>query len=258
MDPQLTRRDVFIGMGLCVGLSALLALVPILEYAFQLLVVLNAHESGHAVAANLGGQFTVPTPLGAAVSFTSSRSFLFAAAEAGALYALLHYARKNSYVFFFWFAAAGLAFIPVIHFLLSDSAFTQLTIWSGLGGEMFWAALLACTFFYRFPPRLEWKKNRFVILPLAMCLLYTGTIRWTASIHDYDKMPWGGLWQGFAIDGDLNRLRDEFGWTPWAILQSYLSTAAICWTIVIGHFGWALVTEQPVEDTPTDCISPAD
>lgn len=209
--------------------------IPLLGAAFDLLIVTGVHEISHALVGNLGGQFSVPTPMGLTVTYSAQRSILLSLFFLGISSSLLFFCYQRHSIIFIRFLSVLVVLQVIFSFFLSDRLFEQIFIWAGCGGELLVAAFLVGLFFYRMPERFRWNVNRYIFLFAGFFSLLAASKRWIDSLFEPKNIPWGSIWQGFGPDGDLTRLHNEFGWSEDFIVYSYLITMALSWSYVGVH-----------------------
>jgi hypothetical protein len=190
-----------------------------------------AHELGHATWRWLNGRDALPLLFFTAYS-NPDRSFLVSLLVVGGLAALFVWARAEdcrglqglAIGFFVIFLAFAIFVRPATeHFLES---------FAGVFGEFWIAALWVVLFYYRFPAVVRWDNLRFAFLLLGALALTRITGVFLASRHDMSLLPRGAFFGG---DGDLDHLLDG-GWLVPKIRSVYLTTAAFCIAVIVGHY----------------------
>lgn len=206
----------------------------LLLFPFQI----QFHELGHALPAWLSSRAALPLPCG----FTSWKEdpslftglcFLFLVGV------LVH----RGYVEARPFAMAVGITLAVLQGLfslvLSDDTAKMIILLDGIGGEFWLTTFVMVAFYFPVPDRFRWDFFRFLLLVPA-----AGA--WTASVHLWidvargkTPMPMGSLF-GTAGDGsgDLERLVNEYDFTPAALTKLYVALAVLTGVVLASVYAY--------------------
>ncbi len=202
------------------------------------------HELGHAVASWLGGVMAIPTPF--AVTITMGRSMVFA------IFFLIVWIvgfvgsfNMRSRILQLMFLTLIALQIKMSFFMTSEQA-TEIHIAAGAGGEIAFAALLLGAFRYRLPRRLRWDFWRLPALILGTFLFTDAIIFWIKIKMGRAKIPWGSA-VGQSNDGDMNRLRDVYGWTEAEIIQTFFMFSLVAFGWILLHYIVGLTSNLPTK-----------
>lgn len=191
------------------------------------------HEFGHATVAWMSGYKALPLPLGWANISQTKQDFVYW----GVLFLLS---------VFFWAGWKERKLWPLI--LAPAIAVAQWWMtwrvpewriemwidWAGVGGEFYLSAAMVCLFFVSLPDKFRWGGCRYLFLFLgAGCFIESFTF-WRDVYVGLEEIPWGTMLHGEHDEGgDMNKLRDGWGWTRQRIYRSYNSLGQAC-LIAIG------------------------
>lgn len=115
---------------------------------------------------------------------------------------------------------ALLAFSVAASLALSNEARRKLVLFAGCGGELWGGAALVVLFFEELPYASRWPRQRWFFLALGLTVYVLAARRWAAG-----DIPWGSFVGG---DGDMDQLRDRFGWSEGTIVWAYRWVASAC------------------------------
>jgi hypothetical protein len=221
-------------------LAWLVASVPWAHFVLQSTFAMEIHELGHATLLWLGSRWAVPLPM-ITMNLSCSRSpLLFVLVFVAAAYAGQRAWREGSRGLARLFAA--LCVLQVLVTLLPSHTFDMLVQFAGVGGEFYLSAWLVSAFYYRFPPDLRWDQARWFFLFIGAGTFTLNAQRWLAARHDRSAIPWGAFFGG---DGDMDHLRDQFGWSEAHIVSVYLWVGAVSAALVLGHYLWFALRGTP-------------
>jgi hypothetical protein len=189
------------------------------------------HEIGHATASWLAGWPAVPLPLLTA-RMTAGRSMGLGLATSVALVVAVVLARKRGHTGVAVAIGALAVVQAVVAFALPEGWVSALIAWSGQGGEILLPTALTLPLLAREGRAAGAEGTGCAALGVAQLLMATWS--WVATWFDRSRMPWGAALGALGFDGDLDILRDVYGWTEDGLVASYLVTAAVCWIAAVG------------------------
>jgi hypothetical protein len=122
--------------------------------------------------------------------------------------------------------------------------------YAGVAGQFVISTVMILFFYYRFPEKWRWDFWRFVSLIIGAYVFLDAVLQWrNISLH-WSAMPWGTFFQGQDDGGgDLNQLREIYGWSERTITDSYLKLARWCGVLIAGHYLVFLIRAS-VKKTP--------
>ena len=201
------------------------------HFVMQATFSMEIHELGHATLLWLGSRWAIPLPL-FTLNLSKSRSVLAFLLLFGTVgYFGVRARREGSRGLARLCAAVCL--LQILITLLPDRTFDALVQFAGVGGEFYLSALLVVAFYYHLPNDLRWDQARWPFLLIGACAFSLNAERWLASRHDTEAIPWGSVFGG---DGDMDHLRDQFGWTPTHIVHVYLWVGGISAAVIAAHY----------------------
>lgn len=191
------------------------------------------HEFGHATTAWFGG--VAATPFLGWTTMGGERSWIVTICFT-ALLGILGYKswEKKSY---FLVGTFVIAFLTQMYFrfVLNEENLDFMFSYMGIGGEFWISSWLIIAYHYDFPEYVQWRLLKYVALFIGAMVFLNALMMWKNISHGYAEFPWGSLWGG-EDHGDMNVLRDEFGWQTLQITSSYVKLGTVCLLIVIVHY----------------------
>jgi hypothetical protein len=186
------------------------------------------HELGHATVAWLTGRRALPLPFGW-TSVADERS-MFVYLGVLFLLGLLLVAGWRERMAWPVILAAALAALQLeMTWFMPEHTQRMLEIFAGVGGEFLLSALMMAAFFVQFPEKFRWGACRYVVLFIAASCLINASTYWNRVHHGTEDIPWGSMINGEDDGGgDMNILRDEFGWTNHQIIGAYYRLGEGC------------------------------
>jgi hypothetical protein len=213
------------------------------RFAMQATFAMEIHELGHASLLWLGSRWAVPLPM-FTLNLSEHRSVIVFALITGSLGFVGRRAwQQGSRGVALW--CAGIVGLQLLVTLLPDRTFDLLVQFAGVGGEFYLSAILVVAFYYRFPADLRWDRARWFFLAIGACTFALNTQRWWLARRNAEAIPWGSFFGG---DGDMDHLRDQFGWTPAHLVSVYLWVGGLSAAVIACHylyFAWLDVTRAP-------------
>lgn len=177
------------------------------------------HELGHATAWWLCGRAAIPFFFVTLMSSAES-SLVVLLLDLSVLGGVAWWARERG-LGFVWKASIGLALFAVLAtFTSSEERAREIAIFSGCGGALWWSAALVAAFTLDLPESWNWSAKRWFFLVFGACVFSAALHRWARG-----EIPWGAFLGG---DGDMDVLRDRYGWTPEGLVTAYRRVAAWC------------------------------
>ncbi len=213
------------------------------HFVMQATFAMEVHELGHATLLWLGSRWAVPLPM-FTLNLSAHRSpiaFLLLFGSLG--YVGLRARREGSRRLALLCAALG--GLQVLVTLLPDRTFDALVQFAGVGGEFYLSALLVVAFYYRLPEDLRWDQARWFFLVIGACTFALNAERWLAARHNTLAIPWGSVFGG---DGDMDHLRDQFGWTPPHLISVYLWVGGLSAAVIVGHYLYFAIRAPSVQE----------
>lgn len=224
----------FLAPPIVVGLAWLVNASPLqfMLRAFYIWI----HEFGHATVAWMSGFKALPLPLGWTSISPSREDFVYW----GVLFLLG--------VFF----VAGwkerriwpLIIAPVVAagqwWMTWRMEDWQIEMWidfAGVGGEFYLSALMVALFFVNLPDKFRWGTCRYLFLFMgAACFIETYSF-WRDVYVGLEEIPWGTMIHGEGDEGgDMNKLRDGWGWSRQRIYRTYNALGQACLFAVGGIY----------------------
>lgn len=224
--------------------------VSALPVASLLAVILNAsfvsffllplhiwiHEFGHATIAWMSGRRALPLPFGW-TSWSEQRS-LFVYLGILFLLALVAHAGWREKLRWPIILAGTIAILQfVMTWLVPQSTIECWLVFGGIGGEFYLSTLVMIAFYMRLPDRWRWDFWRYVALVIAASAFWKNFWRWHQIKRGQAEIPWGSLLGGEGdAGGDMDRLVNDFGWTPDQIIGTYSQLGNLCLLILVGVY----------------------
>jgi len=136
----------------------------------------------------------------------------------------------------------GLVLLQVFFtFLIGEDLYNTAFFFNGIAGEFLLGTLLTVSFYYAMPPLMRWESTRFLALLPGVFALTTNTLSWWRYANDPETLPLGTAIGGRGDSGgDLNHLLNDAAWSVDTLTGNYLTLAALCWLVVLGHYGYGL------------------
>jgi hypothetical protein len=119
--------------------------------------------------------------------------------------------------------------------ILPEKPWEALMIKGGVGGEFVIPLAFIFAFYYNiFPPPWRWDVFRFLFIVPSVYSLVHSILIWHHYRAHPDQLPFGSALAGNDdANGDLNRLRDEFGMSETQMIDQFIHLGYICSIAVI-------------------------
>ncbi|MCI5072870.1 hypothetical protein MRY82_08030 [bacterium] len=194
-----------------------------------------AHEFGHASAAWFGGRAATPFILWTSISLERSWlvfvCFLFLT-----LFILYKTYREKTY---FVMVCCCLAIFLQLYLTLwiSEDQLDLVFTHSGVGGEFYISTFAIMAFHYRFPKGSYWPFLRYWLLLAGVYVFFKSFYFWQQVDEGVKSIPWGSAIHGHDDqNGDMNKLRYVWGWSPKRIVNNYVGISYMCLSVMTIHY----------------------
>jgi hypothetical protein len=186
------------------------------------------HELGHASVAWMTGRKALPLPIGW-TNVEQDRSVLVYAGVLALLATLAVYGwreRKAAPIFL----GAALACLQVyMTWYLPEDRGHMWMIFAGVGGEFYVAAAMMGLFYFQFPDGFRWGGCRYFFLFIGAASFSETWSFWRDVKRGIEGIPYGSMIGGEDDGGgDMNILRDDYGWTQHQIFNTYNALGEYC------------------------------
>ncbi|MDB6114378.1 MAG: hypothetical protein JWQ62_1323, partial [Lacunisphaera sp.] len=186
------------------------------------------HEFGHATVAWLTGHRALPLPIGWTSVEPERSNFVYF----GVLFllgVLLVAGWKERKI---WPILLAVAIAPVQFYMTWRMPEYRADLWlafGGVAGEFWLSALLLALFYVQFPDKFRWEFCRYFFAFLGASTFLNIFIFWRHVKTGTESIPWGSMVQGEEDGGgDMNILRDDYGWNNHFITNTYNGLGAAC------------------------------
>jgi hypothetical protein len=190
------------------------------------------HELGHATVAWLTGRKALPLPIGW-TNVEQERSVFVYAGLLALLVTLAVYGwleRKAMPIFLGVVLACAQAYMT--WFLPEDRGHMWM-IFGGVGGEFYIAAAMMGFFYYQFPDGFRWGGCRYFFLFIGAASFSETFAFWRDVKRGVEGIPYGSMIGGEDDGGgDMNILRDDYGWTQHQIFNTYYHLGESCLVVL--------------------------
>lgn len=221
---------------LLVSVLSLVLHSTFLTHLLGMMTIVQMHEMGHAIVANLGGIPALPIGvMGFTMWFSYNRIYIFALILILVQVYFLYRFYQNEKLFLF-FVGLFILFINLkMTFFLPVIKLHQYISAGGLIGEILFPTIILSLFFLDIEIIPKWSFWKYVLSGYVL-LGYTATLKmWYRIAIFKQSLPFGSaLSSDGASDtnGDLNRLVSA-GWTEHSIRQFYFNSVKMSLTIII-------------------------
>jgi hypothetical protein len=222
-DSQLVN---VLALPLVAGLAVLVRLSPFgfLLEGFHVWI----HELGHASVAWMTGRKAIPLPIGW-TNVEQERSVFVYAGVVALLSTLAVYGwRERKAMPVFLGAVLACAQVYMTWCLPEDRGHMWM-IFAGVGGEFYVAAAMVGLFYYQFPDGFRWGGCRYFFLFIGAASFSETFAFWRDVKRGIEGIPYGSMIGGEDDGGgDMNILRDDYGWTQHQIFNTYYHLGEVC------------------------------
>ncbi|HMQ11521.1 MAG TPA: hypothetical protein PKC21_10220 [Oligoflexia bacterium] len=194
-----------------------------------------AHEFGHAFSAWFGGRAATPFVLWTSIS--QERSWVVIVCF---LFLMVFIAYKTYLEKTYFLLSVMVMFILMQLYLslfISENQLELVFTHSGVGGEFYISTLAIMAFHYRFPKGSYWPFLRYWLLLAGVYVFYKSFYFWQRVDVGFESIPWGTAIHGNEDQGgDMNKLRNMWGWSPKSIIESYVAISYGCLSVILIHY----------------------
>jgi hypothetical protein len=186
------------------------------------------HELGHASVAWLTGHRALPLPIGWTNIEENQSALVYIGVPL--LLAILAVAGwRERKVWPVVLAIAVLVIQTWMTWFVPASRSHEWEIFAGVGGEFYLAAAMMGLFFFEFPEGFKWGACRYFFLFIGSGCFFKAYGLWYRIKHGLEDIPYGSMINGEDDGGgDMNILRDDYGWTQHRIFNSYFHLGNAC------------------------------
>jgi hypothetical protein len=187
------------------------------------------HEFGHSTAAWLCGWRATPLPIGWTPVEQVHSNFVYFGLLL--LFAVLFAAglkERKVWPMLAALALAGLQFYMTWRMPEHRKEFWM--VFGGVGGEFYLGTLFMLSFWVELPEKFRWGACRYVFFLIGAAAFLNIWLHWRDVYRGLEEIPFGSLINGEDDGGgDMNRLRDDYGWTKFRIRRTYWLLGWGCW-----------------------------
>ena len=186
------------------------------------------HEFGHATVAWMSGYKALPLPFGWTNISPAKENFVYW----GVLFL---------WAVFFWAGWKERRFWPMIiapplmgvqwhmTWRIEEWQTEQWIDFGGVGGEFYLSAIMIVAFFFELPEKFRWGSCRYLFLFVGALAFLDIYHTWQQIAAGSEEIPWGSMIHGEDDQGgDMNKLRDGWGWSEDRIIANYTQLGQAC------------------------------
>lgn len=195
------------------------------------------HELGHASGAWMTGRRATPLPFGWTPVEDEFSWFVYFGLLF--LFAVLFMAGWRERKVWPMLAAVGLAVLQFfMTFHLNEH---QQEFWwggfGGVGGEFYLSTLFMAFFWVQLPEKFRWGMCRYVVFFLSASAFLNIYFFWRDVNRGLADIPWGSMIGGEDdANGDMQRLKQDYGWTFRDFRLNFLTLGNWCWGALGGMY----------------------
>jgi len=211
------------------GAAALAVLVQISPLGFFLQGFhVWVHEFGHATVAWMTGRRALPLPIGW-TNVEHERSVLVYFGVLLLLGVMGVGGWRERKIWPMALAVLLATAQAYMTWFLSDDRAHLWMIFAGVGGEFYLAAAMMALFYFEFPEKFRWGVCRYAFLFIGAASFFTTFRFWKQVQHGLEGIPYGTMINGEDDGGgDMNILKDEYGWSQHRIIHTYAHLGDLC------------------------------
>jgi len=195
------------------------------------------HELGHASGAWMTGRKATPLPIGWTPVEDEFSWFVYGGLLF--LFALLFVAGWRERKAWPMLLAVGLAGLQ-FHMTWRLTPHEQEYWWGafgGVGGEFYLSTLGMMFFWVQMPEKFRWGLCRYVVFFLSASAFLNIYLFWWKVNRGLEGIPWGTMIHGDEdAGGDMNRLKDDYGWVFRDFRLNFLALGHWCWAALVGMY----------------------
>jgi hypothetical protein len=191
------------------------------------------HEFGHATAAWLSGRRALPLPIGWTNVMPEKSLFVYLGVVFlfGVMFVAGWRERK------IWPMLIAVAVLPLQFYMSWLMPEHRTDFWfsfCGVGGEFYLSTACMVAFYFHLPEKFKWSICRYVFLFIGASSFLHIWLFWRQVKHGTEGIPWGSMVNGEDdTGGDMNILRDDYGWNNHRIIDTYNGLGAACVTVLL-------------------------
>lgn len=188
------------------------------------------HELGHASGAWMTGRRATPLPFGWTPVDDEFSWFVYFGMLF--LFSVLFVAGWRERKVWPMIAAVGLAVVQfIMTFRMNEH---QQEFWwggfGGVGGEFYLSTLFMAFFWVQMPEKFRWGLCRYVVFFLSASAFLNIYFFWHDVNRGLADIPWGSMIGGEDdANGDMQRLKQDYGWTFRDFRLNFLTLGNWCW-----------------------------
>lgn len=190
------------------------------------------HEFGHATVAWLTGRRALPLPIGWTSIEPERSTFVYF----GVLFLLGVLAVAGWRERKIWPILIALLVAPLQFYMTWRMPEHRADLWvafGGVGGEFYLSTLFMLLFYLQLPDKFRWGACRYFFLFIGASSFLNIYLFWRQVKFGAESIPWGSMVQGEEdAGGDMNILRDDYGWNNHFITGTYTGVGAACLTVL--------------------------
>lgn len=194
------------------------------------------HEFGHATVAWFTGRRALPLPIGWTNIEPERSNFVYFGILFLLSLLLIAGIRERKIVPIV--SALGLAATQfAMTWKMPEHTADLWNAFAGVGGEFYLSAAMMGLFYFRMPAKFRWGGCRYFFLFIGAASFFQTWTRWKAIRRGEEGIPYGSMVHGDEdAGGDMNILRDDYGWSQRDIVSSYNLLGDVCLLVLIALY----------------------